>query len=1273
MIKKILVIDDSKVEQLTIAGFIRNYYECYIANNGNEALEILKNNYKNISAIITDIIMPNKNGYEVMKEIREYPAYLPIPIIVTTSLLDDETREKAISFGANSFITKPINRTILLHTIDNMVKLRESSVLIHSLMRDKLTGLLNRDSFFIEVEKIIKKKEPGYYTLSCFDIENFKVINDQYGMDKGDEVLINIATIINEFITTINGIACRYTSDKFGILYPTKYNNDPITYKNHEQTTCPKCINHRIRVRIGRYLINDLNIPINTMFDRATFAEESIKGRYDVYICEYNNEMLESVKAEQRIINSMDYALQNKEFIFFLQPQFNHSTKSMIGAEALVRWQKDGQFISPIEFIPVFEKNGFIYEMDKYIWEEVCKQLRKWLDNGIKPLPISINISRVDIYHDNFIEVLIGIISKYRIDHSLIRLEVTESAFSESEVIVERVNKLISLGFTVEIDDFGSGYSSLNTLKDVKAQVLKLDLKFLEKTKNTDRSGNIIESVIRMARWLGMAVIAEGVEDIEHADFLKLIGCFYIQGYFYSKPLPVSEYEKLFDASSKEQKLTRLITVKNLDNNDFWNARSMDTLVFNNYVGGACIFEFKEGKAELLRVNDQFHKELGTFDNKSFIMEENKDVLYHDERNKQILFKNIHNCIETKHESTCELELVNKGKKESKRYLRTTVRAIANTGERYLIYCVLVNITEQRRAQENEKLIAERMTAIMDNTKCGITAVVVNEKKQVNYILVNDRFFELLGYTRKQFYKEVKNAFDRIVTEDYDKTIEKLSHLKNAGDETTVTMRAIRRDGSMIWLRDDVSIIKLDDVDGLVQLSNFIDISEQAQAEEQEHRMYEQLQMIMKNINGGVTATILHEGKPNYILANDVYYEQIGYSRDEFEKKVFDKFSPIIPADRERIRKEFEEKSKTTDSYTLEYKIQKPNGEIRDIVAKTNVVNLIGVNQKVHLCIYNDITDIRQMQRKERDLTLQLQTIMNNISGGITATRFLDKDHIEIVFSNDYFYEMYGYTKEEWHNTIKDTLELIHPDDIEKTKAIVEKVVREKKAYTYEYRCYQKNGNIIWIQCRNTVIDDNNPKGVILLAVTTDVTELRVAEMNERKSALRLNAIMNNMTSAIIVTKENDDRIDYIFTNNKFFELLGYKKEEYLNKYQNKYGPILKDDLAYVRKNIDNSMRTKEPITFDYRVLNIDNEIVWIRHKIITTNIDNIIGEVQLSILEDITDKKKKEIKIKETTDKLEAIMAHAGNGITCAIINNNQYELILANDKYYEIIGHSK
>lgn len=389
---------------------------------------------------------------------------------------------------------------------------------------------------------------------------------------------------------------------------------------------------------------------------------------------------------------------------------------------------------------------------------------------------------------------------------------------------------LVDYGFTIEIDDFGSGYSSLNTLKDVPAQILKLDMKFFEDNGNVERGGNIIESVIRMAKWLGMAVIAEGVEEEAQADFLKTIGCYYIQGYFYSKPITLANFEALIIKEQREPKLDRLITVKELDNNRFWDPKSMDTLIFNSYIGGACLFEFFNNKTELIRANDRYFEIFKDLIPAGSSLKDYTLKKFVSDKDRESIIKLIKHCIEIRTEVFGEFKLAKN--EDVQKYVRMTIRTIAEAGDRYLFYCVIENITAQKIAQlEKEELekkkqeISQWLQVIINNSPNGIVATLPHSDGSIEFVFANQTFFDLLGYTAEQFKLEVNNIAYCIAPESREMLVPKLINLKEEGQSIRTEIKIIKRDGSFIWLRGTILVISLQGITVPVQLANFTDIT----------------------------------------------------------------------------------------------------------------------------------------------------------------------------------------------------------------------------------------------------------------------------------------------------------------------------------------------------------------------------------------------------------------------------------------------------------------
>ena len=306
---------------------------------------------------------------------------------------------------------------------------------------------------------------------------------------------------------------------------------------------------------MGIYDILDNNLDVRNIIARATLAAKQCKGQYMIHEARYTEELRAKIIREQNIINEMEHALETGEFVVYFQPKYELDHCRPSGAEALVRWKKpSGEIVLPNEFIPIFERNGFITKLDYYVWEKVCQFIDSELSQGRNPAPISVNVSRVNLYNPDFMDSLIDLIHRYHIPPHYLNLELTESVFSEDAELIQRaVNYLHDAGFTILMDDFGSGYSSLNILKDVDLDVLKIDMKFFSKGNTAEKGAKIIEAVIRMAESLDMMVIAEGVEEKHQVDFLNDLGCDYIQGYYFGRPMSQDQYEKLTNHDEEEQ------------------------------------------------------------------------------------------------------------------------------------------------------------------------------------------------------------------------------------------------------------------------------------------------------------------------------------------------------------------------------------------------------------------------------------------------------------------------------------------------------------------------------------------------------------------------------------------------------------------------------------------------------------------------------------------------------------------------------------------------
>lgn len=425
----------------------------------------------------------------------------------------------------------------------------------------------------------------------------------------------------------------------------------------------------------------------------------------------------------QQVKKEFSNAMKEKQFVAYFQPQYNHSTGMMIGAEALVRWihPKSG-VISPAIFIPALEETKQIIELDFYVFEYTCAFIRRLMDDKIHIIPISTNFSRYDILEDGFAERLEEIRNRYDVPVKYLRVELTESIAMNCEIEVNAmIEKLNGFGYLVEMDDFGSGYSSLNVLKDISFDIIKLDMKFMSSITQNNRAGIILNSIVKMAHWLNLPIIAEGVETKEQSNFLRSIGCDYIQGYLYSKPLPEEEFYQMIKDGQLGKFNSEMELIDTLDVCTFWTPESLDTLIFSNYVGAAVVFEYQEGKVSISRVNKKYLKELGMNLSERDVIA--GDVLAQmNEEDRMKFISTIERAIQTQDEEECETwrNIKSACCGDDRLFIRSNIRMIGKSKNYYLFYAMIRNITAE----------AVRINAFVDTEK---RFKVVSEQVNIYY------------------------------------------------------------------------------------------------------------------------------------------------------------------------------------------------------------------------------------------------------------------------------------------------------------------------------------------------------------------------------------------------------------------------------------------------------------------------------------------------------------------------------------------------------------
>lgn len=600
------------------------------------------------------------------------------------------------------FIVTVPKTEIMMTFTDIDEEMSEKEALRRRAEFDDLTGLYHRSGFCRKVEDIVAENPHGIaageYAMVYFDIQRFKAVNDMFGMKEGDRLLNYIADVLLGTLGEEDA-ACRIGSDRFAFFTHTAGTELEQLLKTLSERFAEFDLLFEVTCNMGIYLTKPTRHSAVSMIDRAILAQSMIKGSYTER-CYYYTEILRSnLISEQEIAGAMAGALTEQQFSVFFQPQYNHSTATLMGAEALVRWQHPERgMISPGRFIPIFEKNGFITKLDFYVFEQVCRFQKQCMEQGIPLVPISTNFSRYDIFQPDFVERLELLRERYEIPVRYLRVEITESAIvGGSERVNEIVKRLREYGYVVEMDDFGTGYSSLNVLKEIELDMIKLDMLFLSEKTGSNRGGTIISSVVRMAKWLSMPVIAEGVETVSQADFLTSIGCDYIQGYLYSKPIPEKEFQEVLNQGRTVAEATRLKPDETGKSHNFWEPRSLETLFFNRYAGGAAIVELHNDRSEILRVNKKCLRELGmNFSEKEILAGHPFGFL--DTENRMRYFSTLQRAIETAEGEECEVWCVTHppGSKKEKFRLRCNVCLIGRSDDRYLFFVMIRNLTKRR-------------------------------------------------------------------------------------------------------------------------------------------------------------------------------------------------------------------------------------------------------------------------------------------------------------------------------------------------------------------------------------------------------------------------------------------------------------------------------------------------------------------------------------------------------------------------------------------------
>ena len=553
----VLIVEDEEINRNILNEILKDTYTLVFASNGAEAMDAVRRHFDRLSVVLLDLFLPDMNGLDILRWIKDNVHYAGIPVIILTS--DRESEVDSLNLGAIDFIPKPYPLPKVIHArVRRTIEFCEDRDIIRSTERDHLTGLYNKEFFYTYSDQYDLYHRDQEMDAVVVDVNHFHIINERYGRKSADTVLCYIGRKLEELVEERGGIACRKEADTFFLYCPHMDDYEEL-FKDTD-FDLGNGRNVRLRLRLGVYSDVDKSIEIERRFDRAKLASDTAKGGFAGTVVYYDRKLQESELFEEQLLESFHTAIKEKQFLVYYQPKFDirGDEPVLCSAEALVRWKHpELGLINPGIFIPLFENNGLIGELDCFVWSEAAAQLHSWKERFGFAVPISVNVSRVDMMDHDMMDSLQKLISEYGLSFRDLSLEITESAYTEdADRIIEEVKQLRDMGFTVEMDDFGSGYSSLNMISRLPIDALKLDMQFIRNAFSERRDTSMLEIVFEIAEMLGVPTIAEGVETEEQMLTLKVMGCDIVQGYYFSRPLPADEFEpfliKRIDSGKQE-------------------------------------------------------------------------------------------------------------------------------------------------------------------------------------------------------------------------------------------------------------------------------------------------------------------------------------------------------------------------------------------------------------------------------------------------------------------------------------------------------------------------------------------------------------------------------------------------------------------------------------------------------------------------------------------------------------------------------------------------
>ncbi len=1157
---------------------------------------------------------------------------------------------------------------------------------------DSLTEIYNASAFYRQTKDMLTANTEEF-VLVRLNIVKFKVVNEIFGAKTADEILVVIARKLKASLADASPSSYgRLASDHFAFCLTAEAFDEDRLHKlvRDIRESFPEYYN--INIKVGIYRVSDKAVSVPVMCDRAKLAMQTIKEDNTQLFTYYNDEIRKALLAEQRIENEMQWALDTEQFEVWFQPIYSLSSMQPYSAEALVRWRHPSKgLISPGTFIPVFEKNGFISKLDHYIFDHVCAYIRYRIDRGFRQIPISVNVSRMSLYKEDLADDIIQLVEQYRLSPELFKIEITETAYSNNPTIITNtVNRLRSYGFTILMDDFGSGYSSLNILKDLPIDVLKIDMNFMADLNSTDKAANILTSIVRMAKWLDMPCIAEGVETKAQVNFLKSIGCDNIQGFYFSKPLPKEDFEKIVSTDIEE-------FISDRDPNDSV-AKSVDemlsgnetvTKLMNGMFGAMGFYEYDNGKLEVIRVNEGYYKIFGY--SLSDFSKDAKDVFR--KVHKDDLPGVIAACEETiRTRKTVHKTFRRLNTKGDIFYLRASFNSFGGTRERPLLCIAFNDITAhkllEKKSSEKMKLLNVLSKKLLERTDIDATineilamvrkyykadrasiyeydnekGISVNTYEQcAENIPLRSAARNTLPISRIKPWIDfiTKNKAVSIVDSSRNTELKKCCRgwFEEMGIESAVAAAVMSGDRLTGCICIDNPKANIDQVDFLQSFGYYFSLEMmkyrlQKKAEAQSKR----LNAIMENMHGGVGLFSFGKDDISISFGTDNFYKILGIDKDYTGG-----FSALVNyLDREDFRRNMFTATENGSKLDVQFRAANlgENGEEKWISFTGSTMYNPETNEPMGIAVLTDVTDKVYAEQSKYSGAL------TSVYDRIYRVDMVNSD-IELISkkvdSGDIIHQLLNVFSDENAGAKRKWLARLCKD------AFIKGSVSQDFGFTSEV-----DGKYYWYTCTAIRFTDT----VFLLGILDSTAAKNAQQLEIENQKLKIKEHFQE-TSNIYVRQTGIVLFEYNYESNTIestdnfgrFAISELTHDAVLSESESFRSSVHPDDYKTVRGLF---LTNESNQSVEARFLTRNEGYIWC--QVLKTISYGKQGEPLYAnyTMLDIDDRRKSEVRVTNALEMIENVINSAHSGMVFVEVSKD-YELIplLRNETYYKLIGY--